>query len=191
MHCLLFNVADESVTEGWRYKICERVELHKEELRKANGGTQEDAWVAQVKEDKQVHALIFCLLKKVMNPAVISLERAQTSAVAHHAADHARHTGNGLKEDDSGQPVALIHLLRVVVAHEVHASAENLAKSQRSLIFKSFGSVMILLDILNVLQLVDWVRHAVGLRVQDHLELGQRPEYARLVKELIHHSVRS
>ena len=99
MHSLLFKVADKSVTFGRGQHIGEEVGIEEDALGHSNRQPEEYARVSQFKEEKEVHALVLCLLKQMMNPAVITFKCPKTSQMSLHATDHAWDTSDCFKEN--------------------------------------------------------------------------------------------
>ena len=99
MHSLLFKVADKSVTFGRGQHIGEEVGIEEEALGHGNRQPEEYSRVSQFEEEEEVHALVLCLLKQMMNPAVITFECPKTSQMSLHATDHAWDTSDCFKEN--------------------------------------------------------------------------------------------
>ena len=79
-----------------------------------------------MRKEKEMHALVFCLFKEMVNPPMVVLNLPQTSEMALHASDHSWDGSDCLKEDDSVEPSLLLHGVRVVKRRCVHEfSASN------------------------------------------------------------------
>jgi hypothetical protein len=92
MNCLLFQVANESVRVLWGQEVRYEVEVEEDSLANCDEHSEQPAWLLDVKENEQVHPLVFSLFQHMMDPPVISLQRPQASHVSSHAAHHSRHS---------------------------------------------------------------------------------------------------
>ena len=79
VHGLLFKIADQSMARGWSDHVHQEVEVEEASLAQSDDQSVQDPWVAHLEEEEEVHALIFGLLKQMMDPAVVTLERSQAS----------------------------------------------------------------------------------------------------------------
>ena len=90
-----------------------------------------------------MHSLIFCFLKEMVDPAVISFECPKTSHVPLHCTDHARNASNGFKENDSVEPSSL-----VITSFRVKPTQYNLVKAKPTQLYRLFSN--------SVTNTIDW-----------------------------------
>ena len=128
MHSFLFKVSYKSVASRWSEQVSQEVAIEEYTLSSSNQYSVKDSWVSEPQEEEQVHSLVLCLLKQMMNPAVVALQCSQTSQVPLHTGNHSWHACNRLQEDYAVHPGALIHIAQVffiVFCGYVTASAAN------------------------------------------------------------------
>jgi hypothetical protein len=66
------------------------------------------------------------LFEESVDPAIVAAHEAQGVEVAYHASNHARDPGNGFKEDNARQPLALVHLAGPISGDEVKGGTDGL-----------------------------------------------------------------
>ena len=74
VNCLFLQVANESMAVGGRQKICNEVGIEEDSLRRSNHQAIQDAWVPQLQEKEQVHALVLSLLEQMVDPAMVAFQ---------------------------------------------------------------------------------------------------------------------
>ena len=84
------------------------------------------------------------------------------------------------------EPMPLIHGFRIVPGRCINTESCRAHHPHGELVLPILWVVMVVLDFLNVLDLVDGVRHSVGFRVQNHLEFGESLQDSRWVNSLGH-----
>ena len=138
----------------------------------SNHQSVDHAMIPQLKIEEQVHALVLRLLQQVMNPAMVALERAQTTQMSVHPTNHTWHASNGFKEDASIHPATLVKFVGVVACRFVKNTARRGNHLEHNIVFNSIWCLVRELDIVGGLLRVDWMRHPVAFRVQNHLMLN-------------------
>ena len=99
MHGLFFEIADEPMAGRGSDHVGQKVRVEEDALGQSDNQSVNDSRISQLQEEEQVHALVLCLLKQVVDPAVVTLEGSQAPQVPLHAPDHAWNAGDGLKEN--------------------------------------------------------------------------------------------
>jgi len=120
-----------------------------------------------------MHALIFCLLKQMVDPTMIAFKRSQAPQMSTHSTNHSWYTSDSLQEYRSVHPVSFIHFLRIVPRDKVKAPASSLDSVIGDVILNRPGFLMGGLDFLHALFTVNRMRHSVGAGIQDYLMLRQ------------------
>ena len=56
--------------------VHQEVEIEETSLAKGDDQSVQDSWVSHLEEKEEMHTLVLSLLKQVMDPAVVALERS-------------------------------------------------------------------------------------------------------------------
>jgi hypothetical protein len=89
------------------HQVCNEVEVEEHPLCPQHSCPEQWSWLLELHEGEQVHALILSLLKQGVDPTLVTTHQAQGVKVAQHAGNHAWHTGHGLKEEHTLNPLGL------------------------------------------------------------------------------------
>lgn len=99
MDGLLFEIADKSVDDSGRQKVCDEEAVEEDALCPDDHHLHEPARFAHLHERQQMHSLIVALLEECLDPAVVTLHAPEATEMSEHTANHARNASNALKKD--------------------------------------------------------------------------------------------
>ena len=74
VNCLFLQIANEAMAVGRGQKICNEVGIEEHSLRCSNHQAIQDAWVSELQEEEQMHALVLGLLEQMVDPAMVALQ---------------------------------------------------------------------------------------------------------------------
>jgi hypothetical protein len=126
VNCFFLKITNKSVAVSGTYAVKEEVSIEKDALSQSDQNSKRNSRVSLLQKEEKMHALVFRFLKKMMNPAMVTLKGAQAPQMTTHATNHSRHTSYCFQEYCSVQPVSLVHLVWVVTRKEVKAPASCL-----------------------------------------------------------------
>jgi hypothetical protein len=104
-----------------------------------------------------------------------------------HTTNHSWNASHGLKEDDSIDPFALIHLFGIIARDKIESHSGHLDSTISNLVFDAFSVSVGDFDALDILLLVDGVSHPVGFGIHDEFVFG---EFIQETLSLLHDSLR-
>mmetsp|Transcript_16126 Transcript_16126/g.62892 ORF Transcript_16126/g.62892 Transcript_16126/m.62892 type:complete len:352 (+) Transcript_16126:85-1140(+) len=162
-HCFLLNVADESVAELGRAEVCEEKEVVEDALADHDAEAEERPGLLHGKERQQVHSLVLCLFQQCVNPPVVALQPSEGAEVAESGCNAARNAGNGLEENDSGEPLVLVQLPELEARDSVEVESDHLDGVMCELVQSSLGLPMLELHTVDVVVLPQGMSERVVL----------------------------
>ena len=147
---LLLEVAHEPVGEFWCEEIHKEIEVEEYCLGSSDSHSEHHSGTSHGQENEEMHTLILGLLEQVMDPSVVLLESPKTLEVAHHTSDHAWDSSDSLEENNSVEPVALVHFIWIIAGDDIKTLPNCSDHSKGESISPVLWLMMVLLDGLDV-----------------------------------------
>jgi len=171
VHSLFLQVAYISVAARGCEQVHEEVEVEEDGLTSSNDQSVQNARIPHLKEEEEVHALVLRLLQQVMDPSVVTLQRAQATQMPLHATNHAWDTSDCLQEDDSVEPATLVEFVWVVTRDKIKRPACGYDQEMCNAVTDALSRLVRILYLLYFLLGVYRVSHAIALWVENKLVL--------------------